>query len=114
MVKDLDLTVADVRLKPYGRKFEWNRKALETLLGPRYVWIPELGNLNYQNDDPALLADPLVGAVKLRALLGADRRVVLLCTCKDWHTCHRLDVAALLPEFPAQHLTPRDCTARLF
>lgn len=101
-----DLTVADVRLKPFSRMPGWSRKALAARFGDRYVWIPELGNLNYQGG-PIRLQDERAGLATLRALLET-RAVVVLCVCADPTRCHRTVVtAALAGEVSVRHWPPR-------
>lgn len=82
------LVVADVRLRPYSNRNPiWNQKALQARLGDRYVWIDELGNLNYKGG-PIVLKDEQEGLRRLRAFLEVHS-VVLLCVCSDPTICHR-------------------------
>ncbi len=90
-----DLTVADVRLKPVSRNFKWNKNALTTLLGDRYVWIEELGNLNYKGG-PIVLKDEATGMATLWTLLNREQPVVVLCVCADPAICHRTVVTTQL------------------
>ena len=89
-----NLVVADLRLKPVSRNFEWNKNAMATLLGDHYVWIEELGNLNYRGG-PIVLKDEAMGLAKLWALLRRQS-VVVLCVCADPAICHRTVVTKKL------------------
>jgi uncharacterized protein (DUF488 family) len=92
-----NLLVVDVRYSPRSRQPEWTRKRLQELLGERYIHVPAFGNINYKSDGPIQLADPEAGkAVVVERL--AQQPVLLLCACKDWHSCHRLAVATVLHE----------------
>ena len=92
----LRAVVADVRLKPQSRNFVWNRRNLESTLGLRYVWIPELGNLNYKGG-PIVLQAPAPGLLALANLL-TQSPVVVLCVCADPKVCHRTVVLHMLHE----------------
>jgi len=90
----LNAVVVDIRLSPRSRKPEWNKGRLTTMLGNRYLHLPELGNVNYKGGD-ILLKDPDVGiAVLLREL--QSRSIILMCVCGEFSKCHRRVVADLL------------------
>jgi len=92
----LNAVVVDIRLSPRSRKPGWNKGRLSTMLGDRYMHVPELGNVNYKGG-PVLLKDPDVGiAVILREL--QDRSVILMCVCPSFQKCHRKNIAALLAD----------------
>jgi len=92
----LNAVVVDIRLSPRSRKPGWNKGRLTTMLGDRYLHLPELGNLNYKGGD-ILLKDPDVGiAVVVREL--EHRAVILMCVCGELQKCHRLVVANLLKD----------------
>jgi len=87
----LNAVVVDVRLSPRSRKPGWNKGRLTTMLGDRYLHLPELGNVNYKGG-PILLKDPDVGiAVVMREL--EQRSVILMCICGELSKCHRRVVA---------------------
>lgn len=80
----------------------------------RYTHIKALGNLNYRGGT-IILVDAENGIKSLAAILnwpGIDA-IVLLCGCRDVHTCHRKVVAELAAErladrwsIKVQHLHP--------
>lgn len=101
-VEAQNLVVVDVRLKPVSRNFQWNKNNLAKLLGARYVWVEELGNLNYKGG-PIALKDEETGLARLQAVLTKSDALVL-CVCADPSICHRTIVIARLvdslhPEF---------------
>lgn len=70
----------------------WTDTALAALLGGRYVWLPEWGNLNYAHPERGIaIADVEAGWAKVQAIRSGPRghRVILLCACKDFGSCHR-------------------------
>ena len=75
--------LVDVRSKPYGRKYAFNRKALETLLpsaGIGYVWKGDvLGGFASISEE----------AIKGLAAWQRDRVACLMCMEKDPDRCHR-------------------------
>lgn len=85
----IDGTLADIRLNPYSRNHEWNLAPLTKRFQERYVWIKDLGNINYKGG-PILLRNPEKG---FETLLSLPRPVVLMCVCWNSHTCHRNVVA---------------------
>ena len=90
--------VADVRLLPLSRAWQWRRPYLERVLGSRYRWVRDLGNLNYRRG-PVLLAHPERGVEIVSAML-VKGPVALLCVCASVGSgerrCHRLDAADLI------------------
>jgi hypothetical protein len=95
LVEHRDLAVVDIRLSARSRVPEWNRGALERLLGDRYRHLPELGNTNYRGDGPVEIADLAAG---VRALATLERTPLLLCVCADAASCHRQVVGTRLIE----------------
>lgn len=71
--------LVDVRSKPYGRRFEFNRKALEAIF-PGYRWMGDrLGGFSTITDQAiADLAD-----------LARSQRVLLMCMERLPKDCHR-------------------------
>jgi hypothetical protein len=103
--------VLDIRINPTSRNPVWRQGHLRKLLANRYAWCPELGNPNYKSKLPPTLADVDAGMKTLRPLLQ-ETPVVMLCACRDWHTCHRRLAAEawqeLAPDWPVVHLEPGD------
>ena len=92
----LNAVVVDTRYSPRSRDPQWARSALQRVLGDRYEWMPEFGNVLYTTD-AIKLNDPEAGIDRIRPVIE-DQPVVLLCMCPRWSRCHRADVAALLSE----------------
>lgn len=98
-VKDLDAKLVDIRFSPRSRAARWNKAQLQQLVGgDNYEHLQALGNENYKGDGPIKLLDPEAGIGRLLALLAAQN-VIILCGCKDYHTCHRNTVAGLVAEY---------------
>jgi len=100
--------VVDVRISP-GRPFiPFNSSRLRDLLGDGYLWVRDLGNLNYRSyDEPKKIADLESGITQVLAQIEAGRTPILMCACGDFHECHRRDVAlALLERLPDAAIVP--------
>jgi uncharacterized protein (DUF488 family) len=87
----------DARLKPVSRYDpQWYRKNLENYFGKAYLSLTEWGNLNYKNDLAPkgifMIADFRAGLEKL----PDGRSALVMCVCKNYHTCHRSELARLL------------------
>lgn len=85
--------LVDIRLVPYSRNKAFIKGALERVLGPRYVWVRSLGNLNFRTGGPVALADYAAGRA---AILALQSPVVLMCACREHERCHRSVVAQAL------------------
>jgi hypothetical protein len=87
----------DIRYSPRSRAPQWRREALRELLGTRYEHVPALGNRNYNNDGPIVLAAP--EACLNRAELAVRRGpLILMCGCKEHGECHRKTAAEFLAD----------------
>ena len=93
ILEERNAMLADIRLVPYSRNKAFIKAVLERTLGPRYVWVRALGNLNYKTGGPVALADYTMGRT---AILALDTPVVLMCACRDYGRCHRAVVAEAL------------------
>lgn len=96
LMKDGQTVLADIRDNPICTWSErWNQPALREAYPGRYWPLRELGNANHA--DPAAgirLNDPERGiALLVKAL--KRRRVVILCACANFETCHRRTVVEL-------------------
>lgn len=86
---DLLLTVdyellVDVRSRPRSR-FPWFNKAqFDNFLGDKYLWLPSLGGL-----DKNLTEEQFQEGLSRLTDLAKVKRVVLLCSEKDFKRCHR-------------------------
>lgn len=70
----------DCRSTPYGRRTEFNRKRLEAIFGSVYRFSGStLGGF-------ATIEEPAIADL---ALLGQQKRLLLLCMEDDPRTCHR-------------------------
>lgn len=87
----------DIRYAPTSRFGQWRIHFLQNLYGERYQWEGELlGNINYDNDDPIVIADPEIGIRRLMHYLAEGFDLILLCGCRDYTICHRKVVVDLL------------------
>lgn len=93
IIAALGATLFDIRLSPRSRVPYWNEGPLRALLGERYRHVKSLGNVNYKTGGPIQILDYAAGVA---TILQHPRPVVLMCACKDFHTCHRETVAKLL------------------
>lgn len=79
--------VVDVRRDPnHAFLGVYTRTGLASRIA-QYEWIPELGNK--EKTLPPEYIDEKVGFAKLRILMTAHKRIVLLCAEKDEVRCHR-------------------------
>jgi len=83
----LDATVVDIRFMPASRVPGWRKQALQKLLGERYLWVQAFGNIHYNDGQPIQIADMAAGVKAL--IRHGQRNYILLCGCRDAHTCHR-------------------------
>lgn len=83
--------LVDIRSAPGSRRLpQWNKSVLQAKYGRRYLWLGEtLGNVNDHHDRPIVLANPGAGIPRLINGLSKGYTLVLLCTCKQYETCHR-------------------------
>jgi len=87
----LGAVVVDVRFTPLSRwQPQWNRNALEKLLGNSYFYCHNLGNANYkgQYGEGVRLWNKDGGLVEVDLILQ-DHPVIIMCTCADRGSCHR-------------------------
>lgn len=106
LMRDPNTYIADIRLKPFSKKEfpEWHGYNLgkygrDKAGKTRYVWIEELGNLHYKKEDRHkgfALKDAEIGLSRLILGLSFGWRLVVLCGCKHYDSCHRSLVAQLL------------------
>lgn len=103
----LGAAIVDIRFSPKSSREEWRKEALEDHFGARYYHIKALGNKNYQGGEIEL-ANPRAAIAPVRQLL-THGPIILLCMCRDWHMCHRLDAAEFLADAldeQIEHLEP--------
>jgi hypothetical protein len=91
---ELNALVVDIRYAARSRAPHWNKGPLTSRLGHRYAWAPAFGNRNYKGDGPVEIADYAEGLAWLK--LRTEAAIILLCACRDAHTCHRTTVGAML------------------
>jgi hypothetical protein len=96
-------------MAPRSRVAAFNGTAFSRLLGERYYWLSDFGNVNYKNGGPITIANFDKGIERLGPLRNAGRAIVLLCGCPDVDVCHRKVLAERLAEqWDAEvvHMTP--------
>lgn len=101
LVTSMDATLVDIRYSPRSAKAGFNKSQLKKALGERYLHLSDFGNDNYseKDDKPIEIHDYEAGLAKLRyETANSERPVVLMCGCKDVHTCHRTVVGQRLQE----------------
>ena len=86
----------DVRMVPRSRVAAFNGTAFSRLLGDRYYWLSDFGNVNYKSNGPIAITDFDKGVERLLPLRKAGRAIVLLCGCPDVNVCHRKVLAERL------------------
>lgn len=115
-VDQLGALVVDIRFSPYSRDPRWAGTAIRDAVGQdNYVWVVELGNVNYKNGKPIELYKPHLALRILRPLVEA-RPIILLCACAHYDTCHRKVAAEYLSDafdVPVEHLEARPATGGL-
>lgn len=107
-VEELGAWLVDIRFSPTSRLPQWRANTLYHVLGPQqYFHLKALGNPNYKGG-PIELLDPESGLLQVQSMMES-RSVILMCACKNVHTCHRKVAAAFLSErlgAPIVHLEP--------
>lgn len=110
LMHDEQTYLVDIRYAPGSGRFpNWNKSVLQARYARRYLWLGEtLGNTNYNNDQPIVLANPGAGISRLINGLSKGYTLILLCTCEQYETCHRRTVVEeVLKQLPtAQVLQP--------
>jgi uncharacterized protein (DUF488 family) len=99
----------DVRMVPRSRVAAFNGTAFSRLLGERYYWLSDFGNVNYKSGGPIAIADFDKGVERLGPLRTAGKAVVLLCGCPDVNVCHRKVLAERLAQrwgAEVEHVVP--------
>jgi uncharacterized protein (DUF488 family) len=102
--------VIDVRLKPRAWTRKWYGDRIENLCqsqGIEYKSIADLGNTSGTKEWIPVDHDAANQALKKVAELAESKTVLLLCAEKDFHRCHRTEVAERLQELvnlPINHL----------
>ena len=86
----------DVRMVPRSRVAAFNGTAFSRLLGERYYWLSDFGNVNYKSGGPITIADFDKGVERLGPLKNTGKAVVLMCGCPDVNVCHRKVLAERL------------------
>ncbi len=89
--------IVDIRLNPTSRRPEWTKSSLLRTFGSWYGWEPMLGNINYANGGPIVLAQPDRALAHLAPWL-TRQPILLLCQCREYRTCHRRVAADYLSE----------------
>jgi hypothetical protein len=98
----------DIRLRREVRAPGFRADALETLLGRRYVWMPDLGNVAaLENNGDIRIRRPQAADELLELILtGPERRVIFFCACEIAGHCHRRTVSQLLVQAAERQRTP--------
>lgn len=93
--------VVDIRHSPNTPNL-WAKSRLCAFLEQSqvcYKHCPQLGNRNYNKpDQPIEIVSLHSGIILLESLIAGDQRIILLCACEEYDTCHRRTVAEALRE----------------
>lgn len=89
----IDLLI-DVRSRPFARRPEYRRSALERLLGDRYCWHGD--SLGGRGAGPTT-----EGRARLKSL-AKEKRILIMCMEEAPGECHRHQLALSIPG--AQHI----------
>lgn len=99
--------LVDTRMNPFSRAPQWQGYAIERSVGEgNYLQCKALGNRNYRNDGPIVLAEPALAAQFLLGVMQT-RNIILMCGCKDVRACHRKVAAETLQEVWARLIKNR-------
>ena len=90
---DRDAILFDIRYSPRSRNPAYSKDYLQATLKDRYVWVKDLGNVNYALLSPIKIANYAAGKARITA---TAKPVILMCVCENAATCHRTVVADLL------------------
>jgi hypothetical protein len=97
LMADENAYLVDIRYSVKSlNKPEWSFGQLKERYGKRYLWIKDLGNVNYFNHGPIQIANALVGIPRLVKGVEQGYTLILLCTCTRYEGCHRKVVVELL------------------
>jgi uncharacterized protein (DUF488 family) len=102
--------VVDVRFRPRAWTRKWYGEQIEKLCiskGIKYVSKVFLGNTSGNANWVPPDADEANKSLKEVAEMTTSGTILLLCAEKDWHRCHRVDVANQLEQLvqlPVKHL----------
>ena len=113
LMEDERTILVDIRYSTKSvRKPEWSGEALQQRYGNRYLWIRDLGNENFFNGGDIKIHDKDQGIPRLMKGIERGYKLIMLCTCQRYDTCHRRTVVEMLcsqmpgvkvmrPELPA-------------
>lgn len=116
--KRLNAIVVDIRKSAKSWNSEWCYRHLRDYLGKRwYFWCPAFGNVNYANDGPIQIANPVSGMKSIATILQHNSGVILMCGCRSLDGCHRQVVAEMLRDYMGleyEEITPPTAQLELF
>ena len=105
---EMGVTIYDIRFSPRSRVHKWRKPYLSEWLGDKYLHLPALGNIHYNDPGEDIeLADPAAGVPLVVQPLQVGKHVALMCICKEHDECHRSDAAdEVLVHIPDAILIP--------
>ena len=86
LIERLGAILADIRFTPYSQVMVWRQIYLKTLLGSRYLHIPNLGNRSFKEPDKITIQNLKLG---IETLLSLNSNLILFCGCEKFENCHR-------------------------
>jgi uncharacterized protein (DUF488 family) len=93
LLQEHTAVLLDIRYAPYSRNPQFTGAALKQRLGEDYLYVQALGNINYKSGGEIKIANFPAG---LKLIQSLSRPAVMMCACRDAHSCHRTVVANLL------------------
>ena len=87
--------LVDVRLKPRSRIAQWNKGNIQaecSKQGVTYVWIQDLGNVNYKQAHAGIKLLNQKQGMEMLASLAKNNPIFIMCTCWSYNKCHRWNV----------------------
>lgn len=95
LMEDSNTYLVDIRKSPKTGYAGFNDYELKSQFKDRYVHMIELGNANFKGG-PIQIIRPVQGIDRLVKGLNKGYRLILLCGCQSYDTCHRKTAVELL------------------
>ncbi|CAN5306305.1 hypothetical protein BH10ACI1_BH10ACI1_01840 [soil metagenome] len=86
LIESLSAILVDIRFTPYSQVMVWRKVYLKTLLGKKYLHIPNLGNREFKEQNKISIQNLHLG---IETLLSLNTNSLLFCACAAQETCHR-------------------------
>lgn len=107
LMADPAMILVDIRYMPNSQNPQWTQDAFKLKYQDRYRWVKALGNINYQKHGDIKIANPEKGIELALALLQPDHKLLLMCGCEHYDSCHRKVVYELLQDALEKQAAPQ-------